>query len=292
MSDQGVRDMGQIPGGMDVLNMLTGEQGADEIALPLDMIRVDGGTQPRDRLDKTAIEEYAADMLKGDRFPAAIVFYDGQDYWLADGFHRWYAAKAVEQSTLLSEVRQGSLRDAILYSAGVNAEHGMRRTNADKRRAVMRLLEDEEWSQWSDREIARRCKVSQPFVSGLRGELSDNGYQIDGDEEPAESPQAYVDDGLPHDSYQAVHDTPLAPQTRRVRRGDGQEYEQRVGSDARRRAAQQRSRPALRPAPKPTLSDGVFRKRIRDQHDAQELGNYISDLLSRGEECDIEVRKA
>ncbi|MGT2479599.1 hypothetical protein ACU4GR_13540 [Methylobacterium oryzae CBMB20] len=32
------------------------------------------------------------------------------------------------------EVRQGGLRDAILHSAGANAAHGLRRTNADKRR--------------------------------------------------------------------------------------------------------------------------------------------------------------
>ena len=36
------------------------------------------------------------------------------------------------------------------------------------RRAVLRLLEDSEWSGWSDREIARRCAVSPPTVSALR----------------------------------------------------------------------------------------------------------------------------
>ncbi len=66
------------------------------------------------------------------------------------------------------EVRQGTQRDAVLYSCGANATHGLRRTNADKRRAVLRLLEDSEWSQWSDREIARQCGVSNRFVSNLR----------------------------------------------------------------------------------------------------------------------------
>lgn len=60
------------------------------------------------------------------------------------------------------------MRDAILFSVGVNSSHGLRRTNADKRRSVMRLLDDAEWSTWSDREIARRCGVSQPFVGNLR----------------------------------------------------------------------------------------------------------------------------
>jgi hypothetical protein len=32
------------------------------------------------------------------------------------------------------------------------------------------LLQDEEWASWSDREIARRCAVSQPLVSRIRDE--------------------------------------------------------------------------------------------------------------------------
>jgi len=43
---------------------------------------------------------------------------------------------------------------------------------ADKRRAVMKLLNDDEWSQWSDREIARRCAVSHMTVNRLREEMS------------------------------------------------------------------------------------------------------------------------
>jgi len=36
----------------------------------------------------------------------------------------------------------------------------------------MLLLEDKEWSAWSDREIARKCAVSNNFVSSLRPSLS------------------------------------------------------------------------------------------------------------------------
>ena len=55
----------------------------------------------------------------------------------------------------------------------------MRRTNEDKRRAVTRLLEDAEWAAWSDREIARRAGVSQPFVGSMRESHTDNGYQYE-----------------------------------------------------------------------------------------------------------------
>ncbi|SFI85528.1 hypothetical protein SAMN02799642_02923 [Methylobacterium brachiatum] len=69
------------------------------------------------------------------------------------------------------DVRQGGLRDAILHSAGANAAHGLRRSNADKRRAVLMLLQDEEWGQWNNSEIARRCAVDEGLVRRMRAEL-------------------------------------------------------------------------------------------------------------------------
>jgi hypothetical protein len=40
-----------------------------------------------------------------------------------------------------------------------------------QRRAVTALLTDPEWSQWSDHEIARKCRVSQPLVGRVRREV-------------------------------------------------------------------------------------------------------------------------
>lgn len=139
--------------------------------LPLNLIRTDGGTQPREAINHDVVEEYRAEMVKGTKFPDIVVFYDGSAYWLADGFHRVLAAKQARKQSLNADVRQGARRDAVLHSVGANAAHGLRRTNADKRRAVTRLLEDEEWGKWSDREIARRCGVSNVFVSKLSPSL-------------------------------------------------------------------------------------------------------------------------
>jgi hypothetical protein len=72
------------------------------------------------------------------------VFYDGAEYWLADGFHRVHAAQKLRRLTIAADVRQGTRRDAVLLSARANAEHGLRRTNEDKRRAVLTLLADPE----------------------------------------------------------------------------------------------------------------------------------------------------
>lgn len=56
--------------------------------LRLAEIRSDGGTQSRARLELAVIAEYAECMRHGANFPPVVVYYDGQAYWLADGFHR------------------------------------------------------------------------------------------------------------------------------------------------------------------------------------------------------------
>lgn len=145
-------------------------------------VRVNGGSQPRAALDEDTIAEYAEAMESGATFPPIVVFYDGEHYWLADGYHRRKAALRLKRETIAADIRQGTLRDAILYSASANASHGLRRTNGDKRRAVMTLLTDEEWGRWSNREIARRCAVSPDTVDRLRREASlpDSGSDNEG----------------------------------------------------------------------------------------------------------------
>ena len=59
----------------------------------------DGGAQMRVEMSESIIEEYAEAMLAGDVFPPIIVFSDGTDHWLADGFHRARAARGVSSSS-------------------------------------------------------------------------------------------------------------------------------------------------------------------------------------------------
>jgi len=139
--------------------------------ITLENIRIDARAQPRDHLNTDIVQRYMEDMGLGAEFPPLTVFHDGSVYWLADGFHRHYAAQGLGLAEFHCDVLEGSLRDAVLYSCGANAAHGYARSNADKRRAVTRLLEDEEWRQWSDREIARQCRVDGKFVGKLRDEM-------------------------------------------------------------------------------------------------------------------------
>lgn len=137
--------------------------------LPVASIRIDGGTQPRAEIDITVVEDYAVQMAEGKAFPPIVVFCDGAEYWLADGFHRYHARSSVlGEAEIEADVRAGTRRDAVLHSVGANTEHGLRRTNEDKRRAAMTLLNDEEWGKWSNGEIAARCGVTPQFVGDLR----------------------------------------------------------------------------------------------------------------------------
>lgn len=140
--------------------------------IPVASIRLDGGTQSRAMLQDSVIEEYAYAVLEGVQFPPVVIFYDGSDHWLADGFHRVRAYLTAGVDRIPAEVRQGTRRDAILYSVGANEAHGLRRTNDDKRRAVLTLLNDAEWAAWSDREIARQCAVGYTLVAKLRPEVT------------------------------------------------------------------------------------------------------------------------
>jgi hypothetical protein len=147
-------------------------------------ISTEEACQARAKIRSAVVREYARAMKEqvgqgGLRFPPIVLFSDGERYWLADGWHRVLAARQAKLTEFPAEVRQGSQRDALLYSISANADHGLPRTNADKRKAVGLLLNDNEWKHWNDTEIARRCRVSQAFVSKLRNELSQNGFGID-----------------------------------------------------------------------------------------------------------------
>jgi ParB-like chromosome segregation protein Spo0J len=137
--------------------------------------------QARVAMNEETIEEYAEAMRNGDKFPPVVVFSDdGASYWLADGFHRYHAAKKTANKwTLPAEIRDGGKREAILFAVGANASHGLRRSREDKRNSVLKLLNDKEWSQWSDREIARRCQVSPDTVNRIRRSLSESDGEND-----------------------------------------------------------------------------------------------------------------
>ena len=140
----------------------------------------DEDTQSRAGLNNETVDEYLKDMKNGDVFPEVVLFKSKADkiYYVGDGWHRLYAREKLGEKSIDAEIKDGTRRDAILYSVRSNTAHGLRRTNEDKRRAVTILLSDAEWSQWSAREIARRCSVDEKLVRNIKKELSADKPQM------------------------------------------------------------------------------------------------------------------
>jgi hypothetical protein len=138
-------------------------------ALELAGIRLDGGTQPRVAYDDNTVlflcHQIQASYDRGGGLPPIVVFFDGRDHWLADGFYRVKAAMRANRTALPAKIHPGTQRDAILYSCAANLRGGKPRANADKARAVDTLLHDPEWRKWSNMRIAEHCGVYRGSVA-------------------------------------------------------------------------------------------------------------------------------
>jgi len=160
--------------------------------LSLTSLKINGGTQPREAISEETVSEYAEALREGAVFPPVVVVRDGASLWLVDGFHRYHAHRRCGRERIVAEVRDGTLRDAVLHSLSANVEHGLRRSNVDKRKAVLTMLTnelvatDDEGTPWSNREVARRCCVSLDLVNRLRDSLNESLS------EPAQTDRAYT----------------------------------------------------------------------------------------------------
>jgi len=136
--------------------------------IPIAKIIMDEATYPREKLNDEAVGDYGRMMKRGEKLPPIIVFQEGKDYFLADGRHRIEGAKNFGETEIQARVRKGTRRDAICFAVGANDKHGVRRTNADKNKAVRIALDDEVCVRWPDNRIAKLCNVSWDLVKKIR----------------------------------------------------------------------------------------------------------------------------
>ena len=202
-------------------------------SLDIDGIRIDSGTQARAALDEATVAEYAEALGRGIDFPPVVVFRDGTEHYLADGFHRLAAFRKAGRDSIQAEVREGTRDAARWYALGANKTHGLRRSNADKRKAIRMALQER--PDLSDRAIADHVGVSHPTVAKYRSEaenagevenftirtgkngVEQSGHKPDvdpatvplGDDEPAET------DPVPRDAYGEALEPAVAEAFRR-----------------------------------------------------------------------------
>ena len=135
----------------------------------IDDIHTDGDIQPREAINEDVVAEYAARMEDGDTFPPVVVYADGSDNWLADGYHRVMAATRNGWTSIDAEIRKGTRADAMWTAAAANKTHGLRTTPADRKRHVKQCLVARPES--SNNSIAKHIGVSDHTVAKYRREL-------------------------------------------------------------------------------------------------------------------------
>lgn len=158
------------------------------------------GTQTRVSIDKETVKKYAAEMKGDDQTPAAVfppivLFFDGTEYHLGDGFHRYLASEKCEFKDIQAEVRPGTADDALTYSLGANSTHGLPRTNEDKRNCAVIALKHH--PDLSDRLIADMTKLSNTYIGKVRKEIEPPPAPIEKKTENVDSPDFKFGEEIP-----------------------------------------------------------------------------------------------
>jgi len=139
--------------------------------LELDKIRLDGDTQPREKILNDWVNHLTELLRDGKELKPVTVFFDGKHYWLADGFHRYHAHNNAGFKDINVDLVTASKRKAWVFSLGANNDHGMPPTPKEIRHNIRRALEDIELSTKTSRELADICKCSYVTVTRVKKEI-------------------------------------------------------------------------------------------------------------------------
>lgn len=120
--------------------------------------------QSRTRTDEGTLADYKDAMSNGASMPPIVVADVDGVLFIVDGWHRVSAALALGWLELEAFVEPMTINEAVWEAASANKAHGLRRSNADKIRAVEMVFALDDTASVSDREIARRIGVSHEFV--------------------------------------------------------------------------------------------------------------------------------
>jgi len=137
-------------------------------------IVIDAGTQARVSINPDVVNDYADRMTEGDKFPSVVLFHDGSQYYIGDGFHRVLAAERVTFQEIDADVRKGTATDALWFALGANKTNGQRMTRGDIKHAVELALKT--WPEKTQQEIAFQVGCVHSYVNRIKQDnvTSDN----------------------------------------------------------------------------------------------------------------------
>ena len=143
--------------------------------IQLDSLILDESTQCRAVMHQDVIDDYADRMIAGDEFPPVDVFGTPEKSWIGDGWHRVLGTHQTGSDAIDATMHPGGRTEAIRYALTANAIHGLRRTPADKKRAIE--VAYTEFPGSTQQEVADLVGCTQARVSQVRPELI-NAYKL------------------------------------------------------------------------------------------------------------------
>lgn len=147
----------------------------------IDKLQVRRDFQARaEGIDGAVLGEYVEAIERGDTLPPVGVLRGEKGaLFLWDGYHRVEAYKRLGRETISAMVEEGTVEEGTWRAAAANKANGLRRTNADKRRAVEMALKVR--PEMSDRSIADHCGVHHQLVADVRRSLRPLDESSNGD---------------------------------------------------------------------------------------------------------------
>jgi hypothetical protein len=138
-------------------------------------IRIDGGTQQRVVIDDTTVMQYSYAMNKKDsNFKPIELMFDGKDYWMFDGYHRFHAARKLKRTLIEANITTGTKREAVWMSLQANQKHGLRRQTGDvKAMLIQTVFPDQEWETKTDKELADWIGCTPTYISKVRKKMEE-----------------------------------------------------------------------------------------------------------------------
>jgi hypothetical protein len=137
-------------------------------------IDVKSSPQVRREIHTEAVEDYSKVYKNKKPMPKATLCKVGISHYLvADGMHRVLAMMNAGVAERAFDVFQGSYEDCLLFAAGANQAHGVRRSSADKRTAIRSVLMT--FPKKSNTAIAEIVGVTDKTVAEVRKELEKTG---------------------------------------------------------------------------------------------------------------------
>ena len=146
----------------------------------------------------------------------------------------------------------------------------VRTRNADKRKAVLTLLNDEEWNQLSNRELGKIANVSHQYIFNIRKEIKAKELEL---KEKQSTPLNAVCDPIPVEDKYVKIESSLLPSDIRSKNKKQKTYTIEVNKDTVDRVCKR-----LQEDENIATAEGLINELIQENEDQC---NMIDDLIKR-----------